>query len=461
MTKLFSFSFKNRIAFNYIVSGAILIAFVFLFIFNIVKYSVDKHINEEIYVELKKHLDDVKIDSLNTYLIRVDQWAAREHNTIDINLVFVQFLDNNKELIDKSPNLNNHNLYLNSEDSNGKFIDQTLNNNPIRQIQETITQNGKIIGYVIVAMSIDDFDIVVILKNVLLVSFPIILILLFVIARFFAGRSIKPVNTIATIANSITKDNLSARIPLPENKDELYQLSTKINELLGRIENAVEREKKFTSDASHELRTPLAVIKGTLEVLIRKPREKHEYEEKVEFCIKEVDRVNNLVDQLLLLARFEDQKQNIKSENVSLNALILDSLSRFSQVINEKKINIKTKFSDEFYIKSDNYLLSIIFSNIISNAVKYSNFDSEIEIDVSNKTGSILVSIKDSGIGIKEEDLNKIYNSFYRSNTSEHPEIKGNGLGLSIVKRISNLLNISISITSKHNKGTTVELIFP
>lgn len=460
MTKLFSFSFKDRIAFNYIVSSFILISFVYILIYQIVKYSVDKHINDEIYVELKKHLDDVKIDSLNTYLVQVDQWAEREHNTVDINPVFVQFLDNNKELIDKSPNLNNLNLSLNSEDSNGKFIDKTLNNNPIRQIQSPILQNDAVIGYVIVAMSIDDFDFVVILKNVLLISFPIILIILFILARFFAGRSIKPINTITKITNSITKDNLSARIPLPDNKDELYQLSTKINELLSRIENAVEREKKFTSDASHELRTPLAVIKGTLEVLIRKPRNKHEYEEKINFCINEVNRLNNLVDQLLLLARFENQKHNIKKEEISLNALILDSLSQFSELINRKKLTIKTIFSDDFYIKSDNYLLSIVFSNIISNAIKYSNQESIIEIIVLKKNNAILATIKDNGIGIKKEDLNHIYNSFYRSNTLEHPEIKGNGIGLSIVKRILNLLNIEFSINSKYGKGTVVELIF-
>lgn len=459
MTNYFSFSFKNRIAFNYIVSGAVLIAVVFLFIYNIVKLSVDRHINEELHIELQKHIDDVKIDSHDTYLIQVDQWAAREHNTVDINPVFVQFFDSNRELIDKSPNLKSINLVLQSDDNNNLFFNTTLNNEPIRQIQKPILQNNKIIAYVIVAMSIDDFDIVLILQKVLLISFPIILILLFIIARFFAGRSIKPINLITSTANSITKDNLSKRIPLPENKDELYQLSTQINELLDRIENAVEREKKFTSDASHELRTPLAVIKGTLEVLIRKPREKEEYETKINFCIKEVDRLNNLVDQLLLLARFENQKQNVKHESVFINALILDTVTRFSQQIKEKNIQIKSNFSEDFYINSDNYLLSIIFSNIISNAIKYSGNDTEIKIEVKKINGKVNCIIQDNGVGINPIDLKNIYNSFYRSNAENHPEIKGNGIGLSIVKRISDLLNCTIEISSIENQGTTVNLI--
>lgn len=459
MTNKFTFSFKNRIAFNYIVSGSILIALVFLFIFYIVRLSVNKHINDGIYIELQKHIDDVKIDSHDTYLIQVNQWAAAEHNSVDINPVFVQFFDKNRELIDKSPNLNSLNLELQPVNKNNTFFNTTLNNEPIRQIQKPIIQNNKTIGYIIVAMSIDDFEIVVILERVLFITFPLILIVLFLIARFFAGRSIKPINLITETANSITKDNLSERIPLPENKDELYQLSTQINELLDRIENAVEREKKFTSDASHELRTPLAIIKGTLEVLIRKPREKEEYESKINYCISEVDRLNNLVDQLLLLARFENQMQNIKCESVFINALVLDSISRFSQQIKEKKIQIKSNFSKDFYINSDNYLLSIIFSNIISNAIKYSKKETQIKIEVTEVNGKVNCIIEDNGVGINPIDLKNIYNSFYRSNAENHPEIKGNGIGLSIVKRICDLLNISIEISSIENQGTTVKLI--
>ncbi len=461
MTNYFSFSFKNRIAFNYIVSGAVLIAVVFLFIYQIVKLSVDRHINEELHIELQKHIDDVKIDSNDTYLIQVDQWAAREHNTVDINPVFVQFLDSNRELIDKSPNLKSINLVLQTDDKNNTFFNTTLNNEPIRQIQKPIIQNNKLIAYVIIAMSIDDFDIVLILQKVLLISFPIILIVLFIIARFFAGRSIKPINLITSTANSITRDNLSKRIPLPQNKDELYQLSNQINELLDRIEKAVEREKKFTSDASHELRTPLAVIKGTLEVLIRKPREKQEYESKINFCIKEVDRLNILVDQLLLLARFENEKQNIKSESILLNALLLDTSARFSQKIKDKQCKISNEFEEDFYIQSDYNLVSIILSNIFSNALKYSEDCSNVIVKLYNEGNIVTCSITDEGIGISEEDKDKVFNSFFRSESLNHPNIKGTGLGLSIVKRLCELLNITINIESQLNKGTTIILSFP
>ncbi|RAK25361.1 signal transduction histidine kinase [Flavobacterium aquaticum] len=456
---MFSFSFKNRIAFNYIVSGSFLIAIVFLFIYNIVKYSVNKHINEEIQEELYKHLDDVSTDSNDTYLIQVDQWRAREHNSISVNPVFVQFYDNNKQLIDKSPNLKSSNLKL-FPNSNNEFIDTKLNNIPVRQIQTTIINNNQVVGYLVVAMSLEDFEIVQILKNILLITFPLILVLLFLIARFFAGRSIQPVRTIIETSSQITKDNLQTRIPLPQNKDELFVLSENINNLLDRIENAVDREKQFTSDASHELRTPLAVMKGTMEVLIRKPRTQQEYEEKIQFCISEVDRLNHMVDQLLLLARFENQKQNVKQESIYLNALILDNLTRFSDKTESKKIKIIADFTDDYYIQSDNYLVSIIFSNLISNAIKYSHDNGEIVLQLEKTSTEIIFTVSDNGIGISEQDLNKIFNSFYRSDVSNHPEIKGTGLGLSIVKRLCDLLNFKIEVESKQNQRTQFRLFF-
>jgi len=457
---MFSFSFKNRIAFNYIVSGSILIAIVFLFIYNIVKYSVNKHVNEEIQEELFKHLDDVSTDSNDTYLIQVDQWRAREHNSIRVNPVFVQFYDNNKEVIDKSPNLKNSNLKL-FNNCNNIFIDTKLNDIPLRQIQTAIINKGEVVGYLVVAMSLEDFEIVLILKNILLITFPLILILLFLIARFFAGRSIKPVRTIIDTSSQITKDNLQTRIPLPQNKDELYVLSQNINNLLNRIESAIDREKQFTSDASHELRTPLALIKGTMEVLIRKPRNQQEYEEKILFCISEVDRLNHMVDQLLLLARFENQKQNVKQETIYLNALILDNLTRFSEKTENKKIKIVADFTEDFYVQSDNYLVSIIFSNLISNAIKYSNDNGKIELKLEKTSTDIIFTIADNGVGISEQDLNKIFNSFYRSDVTNHPDIKGTGLGLSIVKRLCDLLRIKISVESRINEKTKFILQFP
>ncbi|RZJ54485.1 MAG: HAMP domain-containing histidine kinase [Flavobacterium sp.] len=454
-------SFKNRIALNYIITTGLLILVVFSAIYSTVKLTVYRHIDENLMIEINDHLKEIRIENNKVIFMDPEEWEEREHNSVDVNPVFVQFYDLNKKVIAKSPNLKNETLVFHDSIEHYKLFDTQLLGNTIRQIQIPLHIKSKKVGYLIIAMSLSDSAKV--LKNLfdtLLIAFPIILLLLFFIARFFAGRSIKPINAIIHTSEIITKDNLKTRIPLPKTRDELFTLSKTINNLLNRIEDAIEREKQFTSDASHELRTPLTVIKGTLEVLIRKPRDSKEYEEKISYCIKEVDHLNILVDQLLLMARFENQKLNINAESVYLNSIILDVLTLNSEKINSRKMDIILEAKEDFYIYSDNYLLVTILRNIISNAIKYSNDNGKILIALTRENNKIKCTVSDNGIGIDETDMEYIMNPFFRSNSTLHSEIKGTGLGLSIVKRMTKLLHIKFKIDSKIGVGTTVVLTF-
>lgn len=455
-------SFKNRIASNYLISTALLILMVFCVIYAIVRFSINIKVNNDIKIEVAKHLREIEVKENCVLLIREKQWKKIQFNKVDISPAFIQFVDELGALVDKSPNLKLNKLNYYPEAINNVLFDGKLESTSVRQIQVPLYQDTKIIGFMIIAMSVEDS--VMVLNNlffILVVAYPLILLILFLIARFIAGRSIKPISSIIHTSNIITKDNLKSRIPLPVNKDELHLLSMTINNLLDRVENAIEREKQFTSDASHELRTPLAVIKGTLEVLIRKPRNPEEYKEKIDFCISEVNRLNLLVDELLLLARFENQRQSLKRENVSLNALFLDIISRNSSIINEKKIKCEALFAKDYHVETDAYLFSIVVNNILTNAVKYSNPNGIITFTISEENNKTICTISDNGIGIAQEDLQKIFNQFYRSKANEHPEIKGTGLGLSIVKRLCVLLEIDLHIESEENTGTSVIMSFP
>jgi len=434
---------------------------VFFAIFSIVKYSVYSRINSDILIEVNKHLSEVVIKDNYIGLNHGDEWKEREHNTVAVNPVFVQFYNTKGIIAEKSPNLKIQSLKFHSEIKDNALFDTRLVKNAIRQIQVPLYQNKIKKGYLLIAIPLEDAKMV--LQNlfeILLFTYPLILIVLFIIARIIAGRSIKPISSIIETSNIITKDNLKSRIPLPQNQDELYVLSQTINNLLDRIENTIEREKQFTSDASHELRTPLTVIKGTLEVLIRKPRNQEEYHNKINFCVSEVNRLNDLVDQLLLLARFENQKKSLKIEKTYLNALLLDAIARYSNVISSKKIEVSTAFAMDYYVNTDGYLLTIIITNLISNAVKYSNENANLFVTITESKGIIECEISDSGSGIAAEELDKIFNPFYRSKSIESTAIKGTGLGWSIVKRLCVLLTIEIKIQSKENSGTSVFLRF-
>ncbi|SHH51092.1 HAMP domain-containing sensor histidine kinase [Flavobacterium defluvii] len=454
-------SFKTRIALNYITTTGLLILAAFSAIYFIVRLTVYNHIDENLLIEVRDHLSEIKFEKKVVVFMDTEEWEEREHNSVDVNPVFVQFLDLNKKIIEKSPNLKNEKLVFHENKSGFEFFDTHLLDNKIRQIQVPLHIKNKKIGYLIIAMSLSDSTKVLQnLSDTLLIAFPVIILLLFFIARFLAGRSISPINAIINTSKIITKDNLKSRIPLPKSRDELYTLSTTINSLLYRIEEAIEREKQFTSDASHELRTPLTVIKGTLEVLIRKPRNSKEYEDKINYCINEVDHLNMLVDQLLTMARFDNQKQQINTEKVYLNAIILDVLTLNSEKINSKKLNVKFDAKTDFYIQSDTFLIITILRNIISNALKYTKNEGEVSILLFKEDSKIICKISDNGIGIKKSDLEMIYNPFFRSNYTDHPEIKGVGLGLSIVKRITELLHITFKIESEIEVGTIVTLNF-
>ncbi|CAM3694857.1 sensor histidine kinase [Flavobacterium chungbukense] len=456
-----SLSFKNRIALNYIVGTGLLVLIVFSAIYFIVKLTVYNHIDENLRIEIDDHLKEIKMENKKIILMDAEEWEEREHNSVDVNPVFVQFLDLNKKIIEKSPNLKNEKLVFHENKEHFQLFDTKLLGNKIRQIQVPLHLRSKKIGYLIIAMSLSDSSKVLEnLLDTLLITFPIILLILFFLARFYAGRSIKPINDIIYTSKIITKDNLKSRIPLPKTRDELFTLSKTINNLLNRIEDAIKREKQFTSDASHELRTPLTVIKGTLEVLIRKTRDSKEYEDKINYCISEVDHLNSLVDQLLLMARFENQKQNIKKENVYLNAVILDVLTLNAEKIKLKELYVMLDAPEEFSIYSDNYLIVTILRNIISNAVKYSNNKTKIKISLSRDKNKINCVVSDEGIGIAKRDLESILNPFFRSDSLNHSEIKGTGLGLFIVKRMTDLLEIKFKIESELGKGTKVLLVF-
>lgn len=451
-------SFKNRVARYYIVSTALLIFAVFVAVYFTVRASVYSDIDNDLQVEIESTTEQIIFTANSFQISDPEEWEEREHQTLGIHPVFIQLIDKAGNIIDKSPNLENHVLKLEKQGTVEVFYDSNLNGISIRQVQFAIFHDGKLQGYVLIGMSLLDASIVLTnLSEILFIGYFLILVVLYYITLFIVGRSIRPISTIIETTALISKDNLNPRIQLPVNKDELFILSETINNLLDRIENAIAREKQFTADASHELRTPLAVIKGTLEVLSRKPRTQFEYEEKIKFCIAEVDRMNFLVDELLLLARFENQQKDIKVESTFLNALILDVLTRYSELILEKKIKVTTLFEDDFYFETDPYLFSIAVHNLISNAIKYSHSNAEVILNLKKSDDTIIFTLQDFGIGIPKSDLDKIFSPFYRSNPAEHPEVKGTGLGLSIVRRLSDLLKFKINISSE-NTGTLVTL---
>lgn len=453
-------SLKNRIAFYYMVATAVVVAVVFVIIHLIVKTTVYHNLDTALSYQAEKHTHEIFIEDDSIRFSNKAEWEEREHKEVEIHPVFLQINDRHGRIMDKSPNLKDQALEFEHHPS---FIDPhttQLDGREIRQAQIALNKEGEIAGYILVAMPLEDTQMVLNnLKNILLILYPVVLVLLFFISRLLAGKSIIPIQQITDTTNRITRSNLNERVSLPENKDELYTLSTSINDLLQRIQDAMEREKQFTSDASHELRTPLSVLKGTLEVLNRNPRSEEEYKEKIAFSIKEIDRMSGIVNQLLLLARL-DKSSLTKTQPIQLIAAIDEILQRHKTSIKEKALKVTLEDFSEEEVHTDPYYLDLILDNLIGNAVKYSFPASNLLIQVKQEGKQLACRIQDQGIGIRQEDLQNIFMPFFRSEALNHKEIKGNGLGLSIVQKACHLIHSRLQVESQVNAGTTVTLVF-
>ena len=271
-------TFKDRIASYYLIAASSVIAVVFIIIYLIVSTTVYSNLDSALVYEAQKHLKDVLIEQDSLYFNTKAIMAEREHKEAEVLPFFLEIVGPSGNVLQKSTNLKKQSLKLHHNVTDGHCFNAELSDKAIRQIQNPIKQNGQLKGYLLTAVSLEGTILVVKnLRTVLFVLFPLVLGLLFFVARYLADKSIKPIVNITETTNRITRQNLSERVTLPNTRDELYTLSRSINELLDRMQSAFEREKQFTNDASHELRTPLSVIKGTLEVLVRKPRKEDEY----------------------------------------------------------------------------------------------------------------------------------------------------------------------------------------
>jgi len=454
-------TYKNRIATYYLISAATVIALVFIIIYFIVKTTVFSNLDSALLYESRKHLNDIIVYQDTIKFSENSINYEREHQQAEVIPFFLQIVDIEGKVLDKSRNLKQQLLTYSPDQIEGVSFNSVLNDRLIRQVQIPIKFNNSTSAYLITAVSLERTKIVVDnLRLVLLTLFPLILIVLFFITRYLAGKSIQPIVNITNTTNRITKSNLSQRIELPGTKDELFTLTQSINNLLKRIQTAFIREKQFTHDASHELRTPLSVIKGNLEVLIRKPREKEYYEDQIKYCISEINNMAERVDQLLLLAQLDNSSIKLRKEKMPVISLIDTAIHHQRKLIEEKDLKIIIEDKANLEVLIDPYYSDIIIENITSNAVKYSKPAGIIIFRALIRGATKTLEIIDSGIGINEEDLNSVFNPFFRSDALSHKEIHGSGLGLSIVKKAADLLGIEIKLENNREGGIKAIITF-
>lgn len=286
-------------------------------------------------------------------------------------------------------------------------------------------------------------------------------LLLSALGGFFITRwALKPIKNIAKIAKEIGDGNLNKRIELVTAKDELGELLNEFNHMADNVQNVIEREQQFSSDASHEIRTPLAVIITNAEYAIQS----HDLEtctQTLELIVNKSQQMQQMLSQLLTLARGHEQAQAMELEQLDISNIITDIVEERSMRAQEKQITIKADAEHNVIANIDLMLFTRMITNLLDNAVQYGRVGGHVNLsvyrDLTHHQAVILVV--DDGIGIASDQLPFIFNRFYRVDKSRSQA--GSGLGLSFVDFIIKLHKGNISVDSHVGKGTCFKITLP
>jgi signal transduction histidine kinase len=292
------------------------------------------------------------------------------------------------------------------------------------------------------------------LRNLLFILIPIGVVLFIFVGYFMIRNSFKSVKKVINQVHQIEIKDLSSRIERLNSNDEIDELIETFNVLLNKVDESVEKIKRFSNDVSHELKTPLTVIRGEIELSLRKDRDIESYKEVLKTLLAETESLQELIDSLLFLST--KNKKELKKEFIALQIdyILLDCIEDMESIAVQKEIQIELEKLESVEVIGNEILLKTMINNIFQNAIKYSEEKSKIILTLEEKQ----LKIKDYGMGIKKEELEYIFDRFYRSDVARSRD--GFGLGLSIVALICSLHNFKIDIQSEFGEYTEVIIDF-
>lgn len=338
------------------------------------------------------------------------------------------------------------------------FVTVKLDSFEFRVIAVPVIKDGAAIGALITGSRRDSvYETSDLLETVLFIAIPATAAVLAVLAFLIARRALRPVHNITAAARSIAAGDLSQRIGGVASRDEVGELAATFNAMIGRLEETIERERRFTGDASHELRTPLTAMEAALDVTLSQERRPEEYRNALQSVRGRTGQMTRMVRQLLLLSRMDANALQLEFTTIHLDELLEAVLDSFGDAHPEAALSWDLHSADA-KIDGNAELLAVAFTNVLQNCVVHGGPAAQIHLELAAKGNRATVAIRDNGPGIPREFLPTIMQRFARGNASQLRT--GAGLGLAIVESIVRLHNGTVAITSD-SAGTTVAFDFP
>jgi signal transduction histidine kinase len=282
-----------------------------------------------------------------------------------------------------------------------------------------------------------------------------------VLGRWLCRRALVPVIRMADSAGAMKADDLGQRLPNPQTGDEVEALGNAFNGLLTRLQEAFERQRGFTGDASHQLRTPLTAMLGQLEVVLRRERSAAEYRDALAHIAAQAEHLRQIVEMLLFLARADGEASLAELVVIDLSAWLPEHVQEWSSHLRAPTLHLKMTQPEGLWVRVQPALLGQLLDNLIDNACKYSSAVSPIKLRLDADVTGVMLSVEDQGAGIAPEDLPHIFEPFYRSARARRQGRPGVGLGLAVARRIAEVFDGQISVSSVVGQGTRFVLRLP
>lgn len=284
-----------------------------------------------------------------------------------------------------------------------------------------------------------------------------IILISVVLIRINTKKMLQPMKQINEATKKVTAGDYDIELET-KREDEIGELTQNFNKMTKGLQSIENLQKEFINNVSHEIKTPISSIQGFAKLLKDKNLSDKEREEYSNIIIEESERLTNLTGKMLKLAKLHNQDRIINKQEILIAEQLRKAISLLDPKWTEKGIKINVSFEENIFL-GDEELIFQVWINLLENAIKFSKTNGKIDVKVSHQNNDIIVTIKDYGVGMQEDEIEKAFERFYQIDKSHSEE--GSGLGLAIVKRIIELSDGKIEIESKENKGTTVIVKLP
>ncbi len=351
---------------------------------------------------------------------------------------------------------------------NGSLLNEIRHTGESRFTKDQYTALGMVYHdkantpYVVVAEAIFKSEHLSDLNKILFIVFFLFIALVAIGGWIFAGQALSPVNHIMNQVDELLPTDMSHRLKIFNQNDELSRLVVTFNKLLDRIQKAFATQKMFLSNISHELKNPLSVIISQIEVTLQKERKNSEYKETLTSILEDVKDLNEVSNKLMQLARINADNAIVDFQWIRIDELLWQLKLNLLKSHPEYKINFEIlnlpEAEDQLKIKANEPLLKTAIINLLDNGCKFSpDLRVQLRLTYSSEKG-IVLEIEDNGPGIREEDLPYIFEPFYRS--AKTSSVRGSGIGLSLVTSILKIHKVNLEIIRPKNCGTIFRLVF-